>query len=486
MKLLQKKFLKALHLLFALAVLTTSCQNETAAAPDKNTDTQYEETSTRTDILFMMYLDGDNSLSDALFQDLNEAEAGLYAAKASGGKTINVIALWDGGMSSAISANKKTKLLHVGPDARTTAYGLCTLSSNTRDLTSTASWITDNEADMANPETLSSFINWTLEHYTADTIILEMSDHGGGPGGTSYANQKTSSRIICSDDTSGTYMSTQDLSLALQNAGFGLQEDGTCKRLDLLTFDLCLEGSLEEAYQYRNQAELMLSSPNNIPGNGFNYATLIPTLTGSSKLTEACSTIIDQYAKTYDDKFWKTTASCMGYSWSTLTEEQKSLVNFCALYGTPTLSLYDLTKADAAASALKSFTDTVCSTKAYQTNLIKEDLVYYKGTYTLLYDTGYLMDLYMKNADETLKEACLEVQQALSAMIVKAWRDDINTIYSQADFYQNTLGATEEKNCYGITIGGFTTKRGTEIPSFYDNIDFTEATGWKEFLNTIK
>ena len=50
---------------------------------------------------------------------------------------------------------------------------------NTKDLTHTSDFFI--EENLGKKETLINFLNWVNEHYKAENVILQFSNHGGGP-----------------------------------------------------------------------------------------------------------------------------------------------------------------------------------------------------------------------------------------------------------------------------------------------------------------
>ena len=119
------------------------------------------------------------------FLDMNEVEYGLYQIRNSDNSTkngyasVNVVALWDGWAGDSTGTpqigKKGTYIYEIGKDigidtTYVDSWG-CVLSSNTKDLTKNASWITDGEVNMGDKETLVNFLNWVNERYEAKNVI---------------------------------------------------------------------------------------------------------------------------------------------------------------------------------------------------------------------------------------------------------------------------------------------------------------------------
>ncbi|MGM0427466.1 MAG: clostripain-related cysteine peptidase [Thermodesulfobacteriota bacterium] len=97
------------------------------------------------------------------------------------------------------------------------------------------------EVDMANPETLTAFMNWAVENYPADMYALIIGDHGEAWAG------------VCLDETSGDYwMYPTEIREAVQAAQVAV---------DLIGFDACLMATMDTAWQMRDTgAAVMVGS----------------------------------------------------------------------------------------------------------------------------------------------------------------------------------------------------------------------------------
>ena len=267
------------------------------------------------DWLVVMYLDGDNDLHEPIYIDMNEAEYGLRQIRKSDRTTatddydsVNVVALWDGAVSwkeKNIKTGKEetvkprigktgTYLFELGTDySDSTTYtdsAGCVLSDETKNLSYTAGWIVSEktvsttpptsygEVNMGSEQNLENFLKWVKSHYTAKKgIILQFSDHGGGPRSARYVETPdgkiikvgdlSGRRALCWDESSASsYLKTKDVSDALEAAGF-INEN----KAKIILMDLCLGSSVEDAYQFKDYAEYYAASPNTIPALGLNY-----------------------------------------------------------------------------------------------------------------------------------------------------------------------------------------------------------------------
>lgn len=142
--------------------------------------------------------------------------------------------------------------------------------------------------NMGDPETLSFFLNYAVEHYPADSYGLILWDHGGGPMvGFGW------------DELHGRDMLTMpELQRALRNSPF--QEE---KRMEWLAFDACLMATVEVGALMRPHARYLISSEELLPGAGFDYKFLGKLGDTSLRGDEVARHIIDSTFDYYT-KLW--------------------------------------------------------------------------------------------------------------------------------------------------------------------------------------
>lgn len=438
-------------------------------------------TKKTSDWLVIMYMDGDNNLHQPIYMDMNEVEYGLNNIRnsddtaKSGYDSVNVVALWDGTVSyltydndgNTISAAPQigeagTYILELGTDSsntKTITGGGCVLSENTKNLSHTASWLVGSnkgitteaqygEANMGDKQTLIDFLTWVKTHYTVNKgIILQFSNHGGGPrsikyietadGRTIKVGDTSGRRALCWDDSSNSaFLKTKDVSDALSATGFGTN------KLDMIIMDVCLGSSLEDAYQFKDYAKYLAASPNTVPGNGLDYVAFMKSFKENTSTEDLGKQLVVDYKAQYGkdstnyDSYWDYYASSFSNSassWDDLNSNQQNALEWFGDFGIPTFTFTDLSKIDDVQAALDNlcellltnktkkiyiddkgyisptvtdttenlitylgqrhanivnlFTDT--GTTAYYIN----DTMYYMGSFTWLYDIGYFADM---------------------------------------------------------------------------------------------
>ena len=424
----------------------------------------------------LMYMDGDNNLHDQIFLDMNEVEYGLSQIQNSSGDPkddfdkVNVVALWDGAVSwegTDQNGNPATVTPQIGPSGTylyemgiqsswDSNYALngpsCNLNYNTKNLSYTANWLVSQvtntydvhgEADMGNKQTLINFLNWATARYNVNKgIILQFSDHGGGPRSVRYVQTKdgrtikigdtSGRRALCWDESSNSnFLKTKDVSEALAQTGFVGDN-----KLAMILMDVCLGSSIEDAYQFKDYAQYLAASPNTIPGSGLDYKTLFTAFTTDATLDSIGKHILEGYREQYlNSGLWADLID------SQALEDHQDIIDYFSFYewlsdlGITTFTITDLTKIDDVKEAIDAMCSEMLSAdgKAKQivvdntygyfspqadestttvpyvnylgqhmVNIVNvltnpqnysiKDLIYYQGTYNWLYDIGYIAD----------------------------------------------------------------------------------------------
>ena len=472
------------------------------------------------DWLIIMYVDGDNNLQSSLYEDINEIEKALatYNNSYENRPNVKIVALWDG--INDFSGPKSTHIFEFGPDY----YNKSTLCSNTKDLTAIPyydgeDWLKYNqytqeaELNMGDVKTLENFLCWVNEYYQAEHTILQFSNHGGGPRSVISTN-----RALCTDDSSSTYnnlamLYSKDVSDALAAAGYG-----TSNKLDMLIFDVCFGASLEDAYQYRNYADYMLASANEVPGYGLDYTKILDNIREDNAKDIGIG-IVDDF-KDFYEKYPE--------EWN--TNKYGDLAKYYNKT-TQTLSLIDLSKVEAVAEKIDALASAISQTQIIVTKengneiLLKDFLqvyisnkeysdvikVFYKGTFSYLHDIGFLTtnirDLCAELLDTTesdttkqelnnLKESASNVITSLQDAIIYTWRKGpenpdegfIGFNESEGKDVSNSLYYGKSLP-YGLTISGsdWLKENNTEIQfsitNYEDFLDISEDyPNWYELL----
>lgn len=512
-------------------------------------------------VLMLMYLDGDNNLNDPIFTDLNEVEYGISKLSESAASEVTVMALWDGlatvgdGKTTPTKGFPGTQFLKLGADDELND----TLSANTINLSENYEWLSKGEVDMSDKQTLINFLNSALSLYNSKNIVLQFSNHGGGPrsysprkvtlknGKTITLSNNTGRRSMCWDESSGgeTFLKTTDLSTALEEVGFNSDN-----KVQLIIEDVCLGASIEEIYELSDYTDYILASPNNIPEDGLDYANFIENIEKKAfynnsttyldwAAEETCKKYKNDYSLTSEqaNTLYELILNQNNIDASTLTDEDVSEIkmkisldnsmNTISLFRTSyyfkdivnslnTVVTEILKNGDV--SCTKIFYDTVnegITTQANENTIaitrsdaIKAitlrywDSIQYMGTYSWLYDLGYICDNISAIANMESWSALNTPLNSIAGSIKSAceycWRDglDMPTYCSYPDTklknYYGWLVPEYKYLHYGVTISGETV-RGTidgntiifedgKYPSWYTELKFGQDCKWNDLL----
>src|SRR5262245_52521489 len=181
----------------------------------------------------LAYIAGDNNLSDAGVEDIQE--------------------MCDEGASPDI---------HVGVqmDTQGEHEGTLRYEVTPPDPTGTAHRIVVDrlpEDDSGDPQVLRKFLEWSLGRYPAARRLVVVWNHGAG--------FRSPRRDIAYDDFGGSLDMTE-IAWALRRAGLG-----RANRLQILGFDACLMSMVEIVHHLRDFTELVVGSQQTEPGDGWPY-----------------------------------------------------------------------------------------------------------------------------------------------------------------------------------------------------------------------
>jgi len=225
-----------------------------------------------TEVVVLVYLDGDNDLDPYAMDDLQE----MQAAGVDDAGWLRVFVLLD---RSPYSGWSDTRLFEIHNGSRTELDGP-TLGITAGD--------SQDELNMGDPATLSAFIDdgMTLGGQGLQYFLI-LWDHGDGwrRRSTGYEDQRRFKQVCC-DDTSDDWLMTRELHAALAGKG-----------LTLVGFDACLEGMVEVAYEIRTDAMIMVASEETEPAEGWSYTDLFQQFmtTGDHSPVYFGQTVVDTF-----------------------------------------------------------------------------------------------------------------------------------------------------------------------------------------------
>ncbi len=229
----------------------------------------------------MVYLDADNNLEDAGIIDFNEMEA------VGSTDSVNIIVQFDRVTGYVTSDGNWTdtrrfRVLH---------------DDNLSAITTSPVEIM-GEQNMGDPEVLKEFIEWSTANYPADHYALILWNHGGGMWKKGEPTRKTNpkDKDVCYDDTDNDYLSNFEVGNAIKTSGI---------HFDIVSYDACLMGMIEVAYQIRDMADIMVASEETIPWDGYNYTGFLEGLVNDPQMTTKtlAENMIDVYSAFYPSDY---------------------------------------------------------------------------------------------------------------------------------------------------------------------------------------
>ena len=142
----------------------------------------------------------------------------------------------------------------------------------------------EDNADIANPDSLTNFINWAASVKPAKKYILVLSDHGGGYRPDDDMPQAAAGRTrgVIYDDAHDTHFTVKSLAQAISAAKV---------RPAAVYLDACLMNSAEYMFELAPLTDYYVASTFLVPGLGGDYISLINALSQNpDDLEKALST----------------------------------------------------------------------------------------------------------------------------------------------------------------------------------------------------
>lgn len=212
----------------------------------------------------MIYMAGDNDLSNAAVDDLNEMEV------AGSNSEVNIVVLLDG------NDDGDTKLYYVNKDPN--GYHGSIVSEEL-----SADWL-KSELNMGDPMVFVNFTNWVLSNYPAEHYYLNFWSHGNGWQATEDWSQN--------DD-----LMTYELKYAFSQ----IKEANGGLKFDIVGFDVCRMGSLEINYQIVDYAKIVIASEKDVERDGLPYERILGALVSNSSISPVnlSKMVVHEYVESY-------------------------------------------------------------------------------------------------------------------------------------------------------------------------------------------
>jgi hypothetical protein len=384
----------------------------------------------------MVYMSADNNLEPDGVHDLNEME--------SVGSTdeVNILAQFDRnpGYDGSNGDWTGTKRYYVTKD-----NDMSTISS--REMADLG------EQNMGDPRTFINYTTWAVDSYPAEHYLVVFWDHGGGWYG------------VCWDDTDSDYLDLDNVSEGLSALSAHLG-----RPVDVVGFDACLMAGIEILYQIRGLCDVACTSGTTEPNEGWPYDWILPALAMKPRMTprELAVEITEDYVNSYTDGKPDPADTVLA------TMSAWDMARVPRLF-----ELWDQLSMRLAMKAL-TYNAYIREVRALTEGYDPAHVVFLDVTNYPLYDVYDFCDHFLRPAGGPFFEYVLD--PGLSQNL-----NDIKLVFMAARIaerhgprYPDGYGLTAyfPSGDNGIVPG---TPR-TQYDARYDNIDFSRALYWDEFL----
>ncbi len=406
--------------------------------------------NTRPKWTFMVYLAGDNNLSDAGETDLQEMAA------VGSTDEVNIVAEFD----------------RIGDEAHSKRYYV--KKGELQEL------VDLGETDCGDPNVLLDFIRWSAESYPAERYALILWNHGGGwaPSdidqiatevktkdysrneGVDRAGSRLGralfrstwkdilsldnpiDRSICVDDGSGHSLDTVELGQVLK-----LAVDAFGQPIDLMGMDACLMSNFEVAYQARDYVKCIVASEETEPFDGWPYTAVLQKLVDEPDIATTAfgAHIVDAYIASYANTNKHVTQSAL-----------------------------DMSKVDTLAGPLDELADALLVQLAQTPGAKYEIWEAQSGSKSFadrkMWDVAHFCEkLEQHTANSTVKQAARKTIDAL----------EVGTgNFVVAEGHQGN----DLAHCRGVTIYLKEREFGVEISPYYADLAYAADHNWDEML----
>ncbi|MFW5781942.1 MAG: clostripain-related cysteine peptidase [Candidatus Muiribacteriaceae bacterium] len=312
----------------------------------------------------MIFINGDNNLSGAGADDINEMEMVGSTDK------VNIVVEYDSRGSNG------TKRYYIEKDS-----DMSTINSPVvMDM---------EEQDTGDWQHALEFFKWGADNYPAEKYLIAFWNHGAGW-------EKTQGDVltkgICYDDDSGNHMTTPQIGMLCEELKSYIGKD-----IDILGYDACLMQMVETAYEVKDHCLYQIGAEETEPADGWPYDDMIAPLAENPYMTpeEFGKVMVQKYGESY-----------MGGSQGTSSTNQ---------------SLVDLSKMEWFRDKVNVFSDTL-SAKAHiykgdYENAIKNTQ---KFAYSQYKDLGHFCRNIIEAVDDSdIKAAAEDVLEGLSEFVVE-------------------------------------------------------------------
>jgi len=399
-------------IIFALIILSISLTGCFLFPPINNT----------AEWTVMVYLDSDNNLESAGIDDINEMEIAGSTSE------VNIVVQVDRIPYSVLAANNEGYADDIsnGDWSNTRRYYITqdfdpyTINSDLKsDL---------GELNMGDSQTLIDFASWAVTEYPAKKYLLVIWNHGGGFRSPAYTTKD-----IAWDDTSGDKITIPELEYALSAISVQMG-----KKIDIVGMDACFMAMTEVAYQIKDYADILVTSEESEPNDGWPYDTILNQLVSYPTVTsnQLATNIVDSYI----------------FSYTVSDDVTQSAID---------LSYMDTLATQLSDMALAIMSDTLTPTINY-INAASFSQYYSDWDFIDLYDFCNKILSYSYNVQ--VKNIALSIQQTLSSAVL------------HSGYYGYGVDKSRGLSIYFPYA---------EYDSYYNDTNFAQDTKWDEMLLSL-
>jgi hypothetical protein len=166
-----------------------------------------------------------------------------------------------------------------------------------------------SHSDMGKGESVADFLHWVMKESNADHYMLILWGHGFGftlrPHLTMADNPALLDRWailpklvpngfqVYGDDAN------QDSYLRVRELENSLKAELRGRKLDIIAFDVCLMGTIENAYAFRDVADFMVASEDVTPTAGWDYTALLQQFAKGGDAGAHATRTVDSFGLTH-------------------------------------------------------------------------------------------------------------------------------------------------------------------------------------------
>jgi hypothetical protein len=290
---------------------------------------------------------------------------------------------------------------------------------------------------MGDPQTLTDFASWVAVNYPANKYLLVIWNHGGG----FRALSSNLTKDIAWDDTNGgdkITMPELESALSAISTQFG-------KKIDIVGMDACFMATTEVAYQIKDYADILVTSEESEPYDGWPYDSILGQLVSNPLMSSGqfAADIVDEYIFSYPG--YNTTQSAIDLSYMDDLAGQLS-------------SLAETIKGDSTAPSNKYIT------AAYNSQYYSQSPYSAEKDFIDLYDFCNQLLAYSNNLE--VKNIRLNIQQTLNYAVIKSGYNGVS------------LSGSKGLSIYFPYYTGY-------IDGKYSDTNFAQDTFWDEMLSHL-